>query len=104
LYVAWKESVPAVRGPSEFELATPEARGSVPADDPDPLQVPLAKKVKLTVPVGVPAPDPVTVAWSVTVDPSATEVTADPSNCTVVVVSASPLPTENGSQGPVEAL
>ena len=35
----------------------------------------LVKKVKSTLPVGVPAPVPETVALSCTVDPSATEVT-----------------------------
>jgi hypothetical protein len=84
--VAWKEYDPAVSGPSELELATPETRAPEPADVPVPVQAPLVKKVKLTVPVGVPAPVPDTVAWSVTVEPSGTEDTVVAPDWTTVVV------------------
>ena len=67
-------------------MATPDDRLPVPADVPAPEQVALLKNVKATVPVGVPAPVPDTVAWSVTVEPSGTEVTVAPPICTAVVV------------------
>jgi hypothetical protein len=68
---------------------------------PVPEQVPLLKKVKVTVPVGVPAPDPVTVAWSVTVEPRAAPVTA-PRQLHAGDGGWSPWPTVNGSHAPVE--
>jgi hypothetical protein len=100
--VAWKEYDPAVSGPSEFELATPEDSVPVPAEVPVPAQVPLVKKVKTTDPVGVPAPVPDTVAWSVTVDPSGTDVTAAPPIWTVVTVWLAAFVTVSGSQPPKE--
>ena len=89
-------------GPSELELATPETRVPFPAALPVPEHVLLVKKVKVTVPVGVPAPVPDTVAWSVTVEPRAAPVTATPPSCTVVTVMLLPWPTVKGSQDPVE--
>ena len=58
--------------------------------------------MKVTVPVGVPAPVPDTVAWSVTDEPSGTEVTVAPASCTDVVVADGPWPTVKGSQAPVD--
>jgi hypothetical protein len=91
-----------VSGPSELELATPEDSVPVPPEVPGAAQVPLAKKVKLTVPVGVPAPVPDTVAWSVTVEPRATEVTVVPPDWTTDVVWLDALFTVSGSHAPVE--
>jgi hypothetical protein len=64
----------------------------------------LGKKVKLTVPVGVPAPVPDTVAWSVTVEPRVSGTvgeTGAPPDSTVVVVWLTAFVTVKGSQLPV---
>jgi hypothetical protein len=64
-------------------------------------QLPLVKKVKVTVPVGVPA-DPVTVAWSITDVPAAIDVTVAP--FCLIAVTVALLFTVNGSQTPVDGL
>jgi hypothetical protein len=72
-----------VSGPSGAEVATPEPSSveSGVSTVPPVVQLPLVKKVKVTVPVGVPVGvpvDPVTVAWSVTDVPAAIDVTVAP--------------------------
>jgi hypothetical protein len=70
-----------------------------------PVQPLLVKKVKFAVPVGVPAPEPDTVAWSVTVEPRGSGTdgeTAEPPDSTVVVVWLLAINTVNGSQDPVD--
>jgi hypothetical protein len=66
------------------------------------VQLLFVKKVKVTEPVGVPAPVPETVAWSVTVEPAGAEVTVWPLSCTDVVTWLGALFTVNGSHAPVE--
>src|ERR1700722_5410053 len=100
--MASNEYDPAVRGPSELEVAAPETRVGVPAKVPVPVQVPSVKKAKLTVPVGAPAPMPVTLAWWVRTVPRGTDVTGDPPERMVVVVWLGAMVTVNGSQPPVE--
>jgi hypothetical protein len=65
------------------------------------VQLPLVKKVNVTVPVGV-AADPETVARSVTDVPAATDVTVAPFCRIAVTVEL--LFTVNSSQAPVDGL
>ena len=58
--------------------------------------------MKVTEPVGVPAPVPDTVAWSVTLVPRATEVTGVVPDSTEVSVWVAALVTVKSSHDPVE--
>ena len=64
--------------------------------------MPFAKKVNATVPVGVSPARPDTVAWSVTDEPSAADVTGAPPCMMLVAVEEPPLLTVSASHGPVE--
>ncbi len=75
---------------------------------PSPSQVPLAKNVKVTLPVGVPAPVPETVAESCMIVPRGTDpplgITSWLALCNAVTVVLSALLTLKGSQPEVDTL